>query len=287
MMSAYSKTIPCIPKETVRAAHASFGSSNFYILVGDHLERILEELERQPVLEAEDLPQVEDVIPPLITFFQFMEGLTDVQAIEAVRTRTDWKFALHLSLFPRTLHENVLCRFRQRILSDRVSQCEFQRLIDRLTIYAASLNHNFQNLKSLEIVSLVCALNCLHRAQQAMNQALEVLAVRFPQWLRKIAQPHWYGRYNPTVPRLDVAILLGQQQFLMEEIASDIHHLLEKVDQSGSREICELPEVKVLNWVWSQLSQVANQAQNNRLEALSIRDCGFCFHEGAGGRYHT
>ena len=286
-MSAYSKPIPCIPKETMRAAHASFGRSNFYILVGDHLERILEELERLPVLEAEDLPKVEDVTLPLITFFQFIEGLTDVQAMDAVRTRTDWKFALHLSLFPRTLHENALCLFRQRILSDRVSQREFQRLIDRLTVYAPSPNHNFQNLKSLEIVSLVCSLNRLHRAQQAMNQALEVLAVGFPQWLRKIALPHWYGRYNPTVPRLDVAILLGQQRFLMEEISSDIHHLLEKVNQSGSREICELHEVKVLNQVWSHLFYATNQAQKNRLGALSIRDCGFCFQEGAGGRQYT
>jgi hypothetical protein len=120
-----------------------------------------------------------------------------------------------------------------------------------------------------------------------MHQALEILAVRFPQWLRKISLPHWYGRYNPTLPRLDVAILLGQQRFFMEEIASDIHHLLEKVDQSGSREICELHEVKVLHRVWSQMFPLTNQASNNRLEALSIRDCDLCFQEGVGGRCYT
>ena len=229
---------------------------------------------------------MEDVTLPLITFFQFIEGLTDVQSIDAVRTRTDWKFALHLSLFPANLHENALCWFRQQILSDAVRQREFQRLMDRLIVLAPTLNSNFQSLKSLEVVSLVCSLNSLHRAQQAMNQALEVLAVRFPQWLRKIALPHWYGRYNPTVHRLDVAILLGQQRFLMEEIASDIHHLLEKVDQSGSREISELHEVKVLNRVWTQMFPVTDQAPNHRLESLSIRDCDFCFHDGAGGRHY-
>jgi transposase len=284
MMSAYSKAIPCIPKETVRAAHASFGRSNFYILVGDHLQRILEELDGQRFWEGADLSKVEDVTLPLITFFQFIEGLTDAQAMEAVRTRTDWKFALHLSLFPGMLHKNALCRFRQRIFSDFASEREFQKLIDRLIVLAPALHHDFQNLKSLEVVSLVCSLNCLHQAQQAMNQALEVLAVRCPQWLRKIALPHWYGRYNPTVPRLDVAILLGQQRFLMEEIASDIHHLLEKVHQSGSGEIRELHEVKVLNRVRSQLFQVTGQSQNNRLEAMNIKDCDFCFHDGAEGR---
>jgi transposase len=285
MMSAYSKVIPIIPKETVRAAHASFGRSNFYILVGDHLGRILEELEQQRVLEGEDHSSPEDVTLPLITFFQFMEGLTDIQSIDAVRTRTDWKFALHLSLFPAMLHENALCRFRQQIFSDAVSQREFQRLIDRLIVFAPALNNSFQNLKSLNIVSLVCSLNRLYWAQQAMNQALEVLAVRFPQWLRKIALPHWYGRYNPTVPRLDVAILLGQQRFLMEEIASDIHHLLAKAHQSDLREISELYEIQVLDRVWAQQFQVLNQSQSNRLETLSIKDCEVCSHAGTERRH--
>jgi transposase len=284
-MSAYSKAIPHIPKETVRAAQASFGRGNFYILVGDHLGGILEALERQPRLDGENLSEPEDVILPLITFFQFVEGLTDGQALEAVRTRTDWKFALHLSLLPVKLHENALCGFRQRILHDEGSQHKFQRLIDQLVDFAPALTTNFQDLNSLDVVSLVCSLNCLSRAQQGMHQALEVLAVRFPQWLRKIALPHWYGRYNPTIPRLDVAILLGHRKFLMEEIAYDIRHLLGKVHQSGSPEIAELHEIKVLNQIWSQLARVTNPPPNGQLEALLVRDCEFCFQEGAGGRH--
>jgi hypothetical protein len=117
-----------------------------------------------------------------------------------------------------------------------------------------------------------------------MNQTLEVLAVRYSQWLRKIALPHWYGRYNPTAPRLDVAILLGQQRFFMEEIASDIHHLLENVHQSGSHEINELYEVQVLERVWTQQFQGRNLDQSLRLEALSLKDCEVCSHKGAGRR---
>ena len=287
MMSAYSKTISHIPKETVRAASAVFGRSNFYILVGDHLEGILEELGRQQSLEEETISKVEDVMLALITFFQFVEGLTDIQAIDAVRTRTDWKFALHLSLMPAMLHENALCRFRQGLFTDLVSQRDFQRLINRLVVFAPTLNNNFQDLKGLGIVSAVCSLNRLHRAQQAMYQALEVLAARFPQWLRKTAQPHWYGRYNPAVPRLGVAILLGQQRFLMEEIGSDIQHLLEKAHQSGSREISELYEVRVLDQVWSQQFQSLGQAGTERLEILSSKDCDVCSHNGAGRRLPT
>lgn len=282
MMSAYFRAIPHIPKETMLAANAVFGRSNFYILVGDHLEGILEELGRQRSLEEETISKVEDVMLALITFFQFAEGLTDVQAIDAVRTRTDWKFALHLSLSPGMFHENALCQFRQRILRCPVSQHQFQTLFDRLSAFAPMLSNNFQNLKSLEIVSLVCALNRLNRAQQAMHQVLEELAARFPQWLRKNALPHWYGRYNPAKPRLDVAVLLGQQRFLMEEIGSDIDHLLAKVHQSGSQEISELHVVKVLEQVGSQQFRGLGQAQIDRQESLSSKDCEICSQTGEG-----
>lgn len=277
MFFSFSKALPNIPKETVRAATAVFGRGNFYILVGDHLESILE---GEHPLKPEDMPSA------LITFFQFMEGLTDTQAIDAVRTRTDWKFALHLSLMPARLRENVFCQFRQKIFRDPVRQHEFQRLIDRLLVFVPR-SESFQGLKSLELVSIVCSLNRLQLAQQAMNRALEVLAVQFPQWLRKNALPHWYGRYNPSVPRSDVPILLGQQRFLMEEIVSDIHHLLEKVHQSGSREMNELHEIQVLDRIWPRQFRSMAPQGDKQLEILSPKDCDLCFQREAGRRERT
>jgi transposase len=287
MISFDASAIPPIPKETIRAAHAIFGRSNFYILVGDHLEGILKDLEWQHFLGGEPPSKLDDMILPLITFFQFVEGLTDTQAIDAVHTRADWKFALHLSLMPARLREHALCRFRQGIFHNPVNQREFQRLIDRLLVFTPSLNNNFQMLKSLETVAIVCSLNRLHQAQQAMNQALEVLAVRYPQWLRKIALPHWYGRYNPTIPRLDVAILFGEQRFLMEEIASDINHLLQKVYQSGSPEMNQFYEFRVLEQVWTQQFELLNQPVRDRPETLLSNDCEVCFHNEAGRRRQT
>ncbi|MEO8355400.1 MAG: transposase [Chloroflexota bacterium] len=288
MISTYDKPIPSIPKETARAASASFGRGNFYIQVGEQLDNILGELHwQQSHAQNGGFAMAEDLSLALITLFQFIEGLTDAQASDAMRTRIDWKFALHLSLLPRTLDAVALCRFRERILSHAIEQQGYQVLIDGLVRSVPLLNNRIGLPGSLEIVSLVCSVNRLNQVQQAMNRVLEVLASRFPQWLRAITLPHWYGRYNPSLTRFDGSVLPSQQRLLMEEIASDIHHLLEKVDQAGSREICELCEVKVLNQVWSHLFQAASQAQKNRLETLSIRDCDLCFHEGAGGRHHT
>jgi hypothetical protein len=158
-------------------------------------------------------------------------------------------------------------------------------LIDQLINYAPSLNERFQDLKSLELVSLVCSVNRLNRIHLAMNQALEALAARFPQWLRTIALPHWYGRYNPTISLFDITILPAQQRLFMEEIELDIRYLLEKVQQDSTREISELNEIRSLKQVWLQQLQTLKPLESDRLELLSPKDCESCSMRGAGGRY--
>lgn len=277
-----SKSVPSMPKETARAANAIFGRSNFYIMIGESLNSLLEEILLQDSTEKECESSMQGAIWSLITFFQFFEGLTDEQAVDAVRTRIDWKFALHLSLIPARLHEHVFCEFRQKILASSPCQSEFQKLMDRLIGLVPPFKNNFQNLKSLEVVTCVCSINRLHHAQQAMQQALGALAARLPDWLRKNALPHWYGRYSHVTPRVEVAILLGQQQFLMEEIGADIHYLLEKIQQSCSQELMELPEVKALNRVWVQQFKGLNLTPNHWPE--NLQDCNHCAYQGKGRR---
>ena len=281
-MSDPFEIVPAIPKDTVRAAKAIFGSSNFYILIGERLQAILERLHLHFSVEREDVSQLHAILLALITLFQFIEGLTDVQAIDAVRTRIDWKFALHLSLLPAILHEHELCHFRQKVLDDTRNQAEFQKLIDRVSLSIPSRSHSLQNLKTLEAVSFVCLVNCLDQAQQAMNDALAVLAARFPEWLRKVALPHWYGRYNHATPRLEVALLLGQQQFFIEETRADIHHLLEEIQRSGIPDMSDIHEVKVLEQIWSRqlLNKCCFEDADNSVR-LRVINCPACMPENS------
>jgi transposase len=211
--------------------------------------------------------------------------LTDTQAADALGTRIDWKFALHLSLLPGKFDEKALCLFRGAVMRDSSNQYEYQVLIDRLISYAPSLNDRFQGLKSLELVSLVCSVNRLNRVHLVMNQALEALAARFPQWLRTIALPHWYGRYNPAIGLFDITILPEQQRFFMEEIGLDIGYLLEKVRQRSTREIGELNEIRSLKQVWLQELQTLSPVEPDRLELSSLKDCEHCSLRGAGERH--
>jgi transposase len=56
------------------------------------------------------------VAPPwrlaLVTVMQFGEGLSDRQAADAVRARSDWKYALGLELTDAGFDSSVLSAFR-------------------------------------------------------------------------------------------------------------------------------------------------------------------------------
>jgi transposase len=267
-MPTQSIAIPPIPKETERGARAIFGRRNFYILTGEYLESILEDIKPVLLLEA-------GIILPQISFFQFLEGLTDAQAVEAVRTRLDWKFALHLPVYPPTMQESSLCEFRQRILKDPLSQREFQSLIDRFVIFNPPINDRFHSFISLELLTYVCSINRLNWIQVTMSQMLEVLAVRFPEWLRKVTRPHWYGRYTHSMSGFGVGNWPHQPEFSMEEIAADIDHLLDEIHRSSPLGISQLQEVRALECVWKQ--QIKKQL-TDKYELLNPNDCATCVH---------
>jgi transposase len=55
----------------------------------------------------------------LVTVLQFVEGLSDRQAAEAVRTRIDWKYALRLELEDLGFDFSVRCRVSQQATARR------------------------------------------------------------------------------------------------------------------------------------------------------------------------
>ena len=59
---------------------------------------------------------------------QFLEGLPDRQAAEAVRSRLDWKYLLSLELTDPGFDHTVISEFRSRLVAGNAEQ----RLLDLL-----------------------------------------------------------------------------------------------------------------------------------------------------------
>ena len=65
----------------------------------------------------------------LVTVLQFMEGLSDRQAAQAVRRCIDWKYALSLELTDPGFDFSVLSEFRSRLIAGHAEE----RLLTRIT----------------------------------------------------------------------------------------------------------------------------------------------------------
>ena len=97
-MSLKSLPIPLIPEEGVRVAHVVFPRGNVCMQVRDTLGTIDTDEAFADLFPTHGQPALAPWRLALITIFQFLEGLTDRQAADAVRERLTWKYALSLEL---------------------------------------------------------------------------------------------------------------------------------------------------------------------------------------------
>ena len=104
-----------IPAETVRVARAAFPKGSLAIRVRDELGPLFRDEEFADLFPARGRPAWSPGGLALVSVLQFVEGLTDWQAAEAVRARIDFKYALGLALDDPGFDFSVLSEFRDRL----------------------------------------------------------------------------------------------------------------------------------------------------------------------------
>jgi transcriptional regulator NrdR family protein len=103
---------------------------------------------------------------------------------------------------------------------------------------------------------------------EAMLAATEALSANHFTWLRGVALPHWYQRYNRSwlVNNLDHS--LQKQELTQDDIKADIQHLLDEIRTSNSSDIMDMYEIKKLMLIWRQLTA-----------SESVKNCNQCIHK--------
>src|SRR5690349_22504475 len=116
-MSLHASAIPPIPEETARIAQAAFPKGNLVMRMRDEVGVLYRDEQFGSLFAVRGQP----VAPPwrlaLVTILQFVEGLSDQQAADAVRSRIDWKYGLSLELTDAGFDSSVLCEFRARLVA--------------------------------------------------------------------------------------------------------------------------------------------------------------------------
>ncbi len=258
MVSRSVIPIPPIPVETAQAANAVFGKGNIYLTIGDQLNSIFASVDLAQLNSGNPRADYMQIIYGLMTQFQFAERLPDRRAAMALHSRLDWKYALHLPLNHSGMAAASFCEFRRRLWEDPLGQQTFQLMIDAAAErgWLAGTDRLSANM----LLSSVCNLSRIELLADSLCTALETVAAYRPDWLLKMALPHWYSRYTKRESLRDLPNAVPDQSALAQSIGLDAAHLLDAVKDETA--IARLPEVRSLRRIYAaEFDRSGDEAQ--------------------------
>src|SRR5882762_1418090 len=242
-----------IPEETARLARTINPKGTLYMQIRDQLGVIYENESFATLFSTRGQPAEAPWRLALVCIFQFIEGLTDRQAAEAVQQRIDWKYALALELSDPGFDFSVLSKFRARLLAGGNEMQLFDTMLAHLKTQGLVKGRGRQRTDSTHILAAVRTLNRLERVGETMRQALNLLAEVVPDWLRAHADPEWYERYGRRMENYRFPKAETERGQLGITIGRDGVHLLQVVENSTDLPwLRDLPALKTLRRVWEE-----------------------------------
>ncbi|MBV9279767.1 MAG: transposase, partial [Chloroflexi bacterium] len=260
---------------TARVARAAFPKGTAFLRMRDALGAIYTDDAFAALYPAHGQSAESPWRLALVTIMQYVAGLSDEQAADAVRGRIDWKYALSLELEAPGFDASVLSEFRGRLVAGGAEHT----LLDLMpgTLWVTFRERKLlkargrQRTDSTHVLAAIRAVNRLQCVGEAMRLALNTLALVAPDWLRDHSLPEWVERYDH---RLDEARLpQGKQerQALAEAIGHDGRTLLAALSEptapAGTRRI---PAIKALRRIWVQQFYVEDDTLRWRTEQEGI-----------------
>src|SRR5262245_1351925 len=252
-MSLHSQALFSVPEETQRVARAAFPKGARCLRIGDQLGPLYRDAQFADLFPARGQPAASPARLALASVLQYVEGLSDRQAADAVRGRIDWKYALGLDLTDPGFDHTVLSEFRSRLVHGRAEQQLLDTLLDRCRELELIRQRGRQRTDSTHVLAAVRVLNRLERVGEMMRAALNELAVMAPDWLQALAPAEWYQRYGRRVENYHLPKTDAAREELARVIAADGERLLAAVDAAGDQpELAQLPAVVTLRRVWAE-----------------------------------
>jgi transposase len=189
----------------------------------------------------------------LVTVLQFVEGLPDRQAADAVRSRLDWKYALSLELTDPGFDHTVLSEFRSRLVRYGGEERLLDVMVDLFQGRGWLKARGRARTDSTHVLAKVRALNRVELVGETLRAALHVLAIVAPDGLRAHALPEWVERYGRPAVHDRFSATKTQREALLQQIGVDGAVLLTALCTADAPVwLREAPAVEVLRRVWVQ-----------------------------------
>jgi|SRR5215471_997878 len=116
-MSLQPQPAYVIPDETRRVAHAAFPKGALCLRLVEALDQLYLDEQFATLFPTRGQSAASPVRLALVLVLQYVEGLSDRQAADAVRGRIDWKYALGLELTDPGFDHRVLSEFCARLVT--------------------------------------------------------------------------------------------------------------------------------------------------------------------------
>ena len=131
-MSFHAPLAYSIPDATATLAAKVFPKGNLYMTMCDELGPLYQNADFADLFPRRGQPALAPAQLLLVLVMQFVEGLSDEQAADAVRSRIDWKYALALELDDTGFDASVLSEFRDRLLTHQAEQRLLEQMLSLL-----------------------------------------------------------------------------------------------------------------------------------------------------------
>lgn len=224
-----------------------------YRFVGDTLYAQLHAVDWTDLYHPEGKPALSPVLLALVTIFQHHERLSDRAAANAVRTRLDWKYALHLPLHDDGFDPSVLCEFRQRLIQHAAEARIFDRVVTGIQEQGLFRPRGRQRTDSTHVLAVVRSLNRLETVGETLRLALNTLAEVAPDWLLDRLQLEWAQRYGARFDEGRLPESQPKRQELALQIGQDGFAILHALDDPATPPVLhDLPAMTTLRQVWKQ-----------------------------------
>jgi len=250
-MSLQPQVCYLIPEETARVARAAFAKGNIFMRMRDELGPIYADQTFAALFPLCGQPALSPSRLALTLVLQFVEGLSDRQAADAVRARLDWKYALALEHTDPGFDFSVLSEFRDRLIDGALSQ----HLLDAMLTTFRDLNllkpRGKQRTDSTHVLAAIRSLNRLESVTETLRAALNALAELAPDWLVSQITPEWFDRYSARAEDYRLPKGEAARKALAEIIGADGIHLLTLIYAlPAASPLRQLAQVETLRQVW-------------------------------------
>jgi len=252
-MSYQPQAITPIPEETRRIARAVFPMGTLAMDVRDNLAELYTDEDFIDLFAARGQAAECPWRLAVVTILQFLEGLTDRQTADAVRSRIDWKYLLGLEITDMGFHFTVLHAFRTRLVAGRAELRLLTVLLERLQRDGLLKARGRQRTDSTHVLAAVRTMNRLEIVGETLRFALNRLAIVAPDWLQAQVTPEWFARYSVRVENYRLPKADTERTALAATIGADGFHLLQAaLDPQAPAAVRTAPALDILRQVWVQ-----------------------------------